>query len=137
MSDNRIFVDTNIWLYAFVRSEAEKEKNGTAAALIKKRGIVISSQIINEVCVNLIKKTNMEETSISELIISFYQRYEVVEPNSEILLHASRLRGQYGFSFWDSLLVASAIHAGVKTLSTEDLQDGLIVDKTLRIANPF
>ena len=97
MSDNKMFVDTNIWLYAFVRTDAERNKNRAAAALIKKHLIVISSQIINEVCVNLIKKTRMDETAIAELISSFYQRYEVVEPNREIILDASRLRDRYQF----------------------------------------
>ena len=137
MSDNKTFVDTNIWLYAFVRTDAERDKNRAAAALIKKHLIVISSQIINEVCVNLIKKTRMDETAIAALISSFYQRYEVVEPNREIILDASRLRDRYQFSFWDSLLVASAIHAGAKRFCTEDMQDGLVVDGKLRITNPL
>ena len=137
MSLNKMFVDTNVWLYAFVRIDAERDKNRTAAALIKKHVIVISSQIINEVCVNLIKKTHMDETAISELISSFYRRYEVVEPNREIILDASRLRDRYRFSFWDSLLVASAIHAGAKRFCTEDMQEGLVVDGKLRITNPF
>ncbi len=40
-------------------------------------------------------------------------------------------------SFWDSLIVASALAAGANVLYSEDIQDGLIVLKQLNIINPF
>jgi predicted nucleic acid-binding protein len=55
----------------------------------------------------------------------------------EILTKASYLRGRYNFSFWDSLIVGSAIKSGCKRLYSEDMQDGLIVENELKIINPF
>lgn len=51
------FVDTNIWLYAFIKSE-DNDKTAIAEQLIKSHKIVVSSQVVNELCVNLIKKRN-------------------------------------------------------------------------------
>jgi predicted nucleic acid-binding protein len=44
---------------------------------------------------------------------------------------------RYKFSFCDSVIVASALHAGCTVLYSEDLQDGQVIDKQLRITNPF
>jgi predicted nucleic acid-binding protein len=53
------------------------------------------------------------------------------------LLEASELRGRYAFSFWDSVLVATALQTDVTTLFSEDMQDGLMVEERLKITNPF
>ncbi len=41
------------------------------------------------------------------------------------------------FSFWDSLIIASALHVDAKILYSEDMQDGLIVSGKLAIINPL
>lgn len=68
------------------------------------------------------------ETRLCDLIVSFYAKYEVVATEAQVLLRASRLRAQYSLSFWDSLIVASAIESGCNVLYTEDMQDGLAVE---------
>lgn len=49
------FVDTNIWLYAFIKTQ-DPEKTVIAQSVLEISEIVISTQIINEMCVNLIKR---------------------------------------------------------------------------------
>lgn len=51
----RHFIDTNIWLYTFIVGQ-DLDKSARAKAIIQARDPVISVQVINEVCVNLIKK---------------------------------------------------------------------------------
>ena len=43
---------------------------------------------------------------------------------------------QHGFSFYDSLIVASALEAGCVRLYSEDMQHGQRVEQ-LTIVNPF
>ena len=52
------------------------------------------------------------------------------------MLHASDLRSAYHLSYWDSLIIASALAVGATILYTEDMHDGLIVDNQLTIVNP-
>ena len=131
-----VFIDINLWLYAFIESD-DSTKTGIARTLIKDTNPVISTQVINEVCVNLIRKANFNEEQITQLIESFYQKYPVVELNKSILLDASRLRQRYSLSFWDSLVIASALYTNVSTLYSEDLQRGIVIEKGLGIINPF
>jgi predicted nucleic acid-binding protein len=53
--DSCCFVDTNIWFYAFIQTEDE-EKCKKAKDIVSHNEVIISTQIINEMSVNLIKK---------------------------------------------------------------------------------
>lgn len=137
MNDNQsYFLDTNIWLYAFLK-KADKEKAKIANSLIEGQGIVISTQVINEVCVNLIKKSSFSEEKIQKLIEDFYQGCQVIQFNKTILFQASLLRQDYCLSVWDSLIVACALEAEVNILYSEDMQNGLIIRQSLTLINPF
>lgn len=130
------FVDTNIWLYAFVEGE-DSHKQTRAKTTIQENEVILSTQVINEVCVNLLKKTPLTEPDIQALIVSFYSHYTVVEFDQAILTKASALREQHHFSYWDSLIVASALAARCALLYTDDMQHGLKVENGLILQNPF
>lgn len=139
MSDKEFncFIDSNIWLYAFINNSEEEHKSEIAKNIIAANNITISTQVINEVSVNLIKKAKFSESDIQELVQDFYFNYRVIDIDSTILINASKLRQNYCFSYWDSLIVASALKASAKILYSEDMQNGLIVDKSLTVVNPF
>jgi predicted nucleic acid-binding protein len=128
------FVDTNIWLYAF--TETDVRKSEIAKALIKSHSIAISTQVINEVCVNLIKKAQVPEERIRQLIASFFADSRVLEITEDVLLKASSLRRNHRLSFWDSIIAASALIVGASILYSEDMHDGLVIEKSLTIVNP-
>jgi predicted nucleic acid-binding protein len=130
------FVDTNIWLYAFIEG-SEPEKSQAARALLQACQPIISVQVINEVCVNLIKKAHFTEEQIRQLIETFYETYPVVILDQAILVDASQLRQQYSLSFWDSMILASALEAQLKIVYTEDIQHGLVIEDRLKVINPF
>ena len=134
--DSTYFIDTNIWLYSFIQSQ-NREKTKIAGDIIKKCEIVISVQIINEVCVNLIKKVDFSEEKIQNLIESLYKKYTVFELSQDILLSASKIRNNHSFSFWDSVVAASALDCDADYLLSEDMQDGFKLENKLTIINPF
>jgi len=74
--DKICFVDSNIWLYAFIETQ-NAAKSSIAKSLIQNKdiSIAVSVQIINEVCVNLIRKVHLSEGKIRELIESFHNKY--------------------------------------------------------------
>ena len=130
-------VDSNIWLYAFIETQ-DAGKSAVAKSLIQSKDIAItvSTQIINEVCVNLVRKAHFSEKKIRELIESFHSRYDIIGIDRELLLRASEIREHHSFSFWDSLIFASALYAGAEIVYSEDMQNDFVIDKT-RIVDPF
>jgi predicted nucleic acid-binding protein len=134
----KIFVDTNIWLYSLVQKIEDDNRHRQAADfLLNLTRPVINSQVIREICSNLIKKLSMPEEQIRILIHGWYQDCEVITSNASQHLLASRLRKSYSLSYWDSLIVAAAIDAGCLTLFSEDMQHGQIIENCLTIINPF
>jgi predicted nucleic acid-binding protein len=134
--DSTYFIDTNIWLYSFIQSQ-NREKTKIARVIIKECEIFMSPQIINEICLNLIKKVNFSEGKIQNIIESIYRKYTVFELSQDILLKASKVRANHSFSFWDSLVTASALDCDADYLISEDMQNGFNIENKLTIINPF
>ena len=130
------FIDTNIWLYAFIQGQ-DADKNKVARTVIKDCEIVISTQIINEMCVNLIKKMAFSEIEIQNLIASLHWKYSVFELSQDILLKASQIRDIHSFSFRDSNVAACALYCDANYLISEDMQNGFLLEDRLKIVNPF
>ena len=78
------FIDSNIWLYTFISNSKEKQKSEIAKQIVLANNIAISTQVINEVCVNLIKKAKFSEADIQELVRDFYFNDRVIGIDSII-----------------------------------------------------
>jgi predicted nucleic acid-binding protein len=142
MTNSLYFCDSNIWLYRLLIdpecNEAEEiRKHNLAAALTSRKNILITRQIINKVCSVLSKKAKISEIKIRQIIQEFYDGCLVIQLDRNIILRASELRNHYSFSFWDSLIVASALASDASILYSEDMQDGLIISNQLTLINPF
>ena len=98
---------------------------------------VINSQVVRELCRNLLKKSALTEVALQRLVRDWYPSCELHPSNEAQHLLASRLRETASFSFWDSLIVAAALDAGCSTLYSEDMQHGQVVDGRLTIVNPL
>ncbi len=132
MSLSASFIDTNVWLYRLFDDNkmevAERtRKREIAIAIRQAEGIIISTQVVNEVAANLLKKAAFNEEQIKAVIQSLYRRCTVVEFNLTLFESASDIRSRYNFSFWDSLIISCALSARTSILYSEDMQDGLVV----------
>ena len=126
------FLDTNLLIYA----QGAGAKGETARQAILAGG-VISVQVLNECAAVLRRKFNFDWDAVGEAISDMRTALEPVRP-IDVGTHeaAVALARSYGFSFYDALIVASALEAGCDTLLTEDLQAGQRI-AGLTIVNPF
>ena len=131
------FVDTNVWFYVLTKQNIELKAKAESLINDNKKTICLSTQVINELCTNLIRKASFSESGIKQLITRLYFDYEITELTEAILLSASGLRARYPFSFWDGLIVASALTANAEILYSEDMQNDFQVENKLKIVNPF
>jgi len=140
MSDN-VFVDSNIFLYAFTeiddKSKKEEIEKHTIASEIILKDINISTQVINEVSSNMLRKLKFSNTEVREFIESCYGRYNIINFSEELFLMAIEVRKKYKISYYDSLIVSAGLKANATTLYSEDMHNGLVVNGCLTIINPF
>lgn len=57
-------------------------------------------------------------------------------PNVEDILDAIQISQRYMISFWDSLIVCSAVNLDCSIIWSEDLNSGQYFDK-VKVVNPF
>jgi predicted nucleic acid-binding protein len=79
----------------------------------------------------------MDKTDIETTVRQFMRDFNLVPLTANLVNDSIRLFKQYRFSYWDSLIVAAALEAGCSILYSEDLQNGQIIDGTLRVVNPL
>lgn len=132
------FVDSNIRLYALIEATPPDPRRVKARELLSSlERPVLSTQVIREVSVNLLRKAGVTEAALRELVRSWCGPCRVVEADEAQLQSASLLRESLSVSFWDSQIIAAALAAGCSVLYSEDLQHGLVVDGQLKIVNPL
>lgn len=134
---DKIFLDSNILVYSSLEDDKEKHDNvlhflGT----IKGEVIFISTQVVNEVYVSLLKH-ELKDEDIQSIVSKIIDIYNTSIITINTIRSAWNLKSQYNLSYWDSLIVASALESGCKVLYTEDMQDGLVINNMLTIKNPF
>ena len=135
MSD-RAFLDTNIIIYLY--SEDEDEKRDVAYQFVNNANCFTSIQVMNEVSNVWTNKYALDKSEIIKYL------NEIESISEEVLLvkrktinRALDIKTQYGYSFYDCLMLASAIEANCNKILTEDMKDGQIIDGILQIVNPF
>ena len=127
------FLDSNVLVYAFT----DDPRTATARALLA-RGCTISVQGLNEFVNVARRKLGHSWDEIRAALAVIRDLCPVILP-VEVDTHetALRLAERHGFAMFDALMVAAALRAGSTTLWSEDMQDGMLIDGKLRIANPF
>jgi predicted nucleic acid-binding protein len=131
------FIDSNIWLYGIIETEDEARHEAVESFFAGVERPVVSTQVINEVCSNAIRKAAYTHDQVAELIASFDEDCLVVPITLASMTTANELRARYSLSFWDSQIVACALLAGCTVLNSEDMQHGLVIENTLTVQNPF
>ena len=126
------FVDTNILVY-FTLAE---EKAALAEALVRNGG-TISVQVLNELAVVWKRKYGYSWQLIQESLLSLRALLEVVPVTMDTHELGLSLAERYQLRIYDSLLLAAALQAGCTAFLSEDLHEGLVVERQLTIRNPF
>jgi predicted nucleic acid-binding protein len=131
--EGRPFLDTSVLLYLL---SADESKADRAEALLAARGIV-SVQVLNELANVGIRKLGLTWQQIGDLIAAVRARCEIESLTEEVHDQARELAERYRLSFYDAVIVSSALLADSRVLYSEDMQHGLRIDRALTIRNPF
>jgi predicted nucleic acid-binding protein len=133
----RVFVDTNIFVYADDASARTKRPRAreVLSELIRERRAVVSTQVMQEYFITAVKKLNMPAERARARIEALH-RLDVVIVRPELVLGAIDLHRLNKLSFWDALVVKAASTSGCGRLLSEDLNHGQAIDG-VTIENPF
>ena len=132
---DKIFIDTNILLYAY---STEKNKQEIAQNIINtNNNIYISKQVINETINILIKKFKLNIKDIINVVKELEKEFIILDFDIQTQLNTLKLTQNYNLQFYDALIVSTALKNSCTILYSEDMQDKLVIEKKLKIINPF
>lgn len=139
MSGDKVFVDTNVLVYAYDIDAGHKHQ--IALNVMKdlwRSGLgILSTQTLQEFFVTVTGKISVPlDIALAEDILRKLSKWDVVINTMATIFEAIELHERYKYSFWDSLIVASALAGGAKTILSEDLSDKHNI-KGMVIKNPF
>lgn len=133
---NAAFLDTNILIYAHLKIKGDPRCERAHRFLKTSTRFVLSTQVIAEYSARMIRQ-KLPDEHIYGNVEALLMHYDVRDVSVSTLRTAWGVRQRYGFSYWDSQVVASALEAGCDTMYTEDLQHGRIVEERLTLINPL
>jgi predicted nucleic acid-binding protein len=138
-ASNLQFVGTNVLIYAHDLSSGRKHKRARdlVQELWQSGEGCLSVQVLQEFYVNVTQKVAKPlAPEVAAQITADLSVWQIHRPGVEDVLDAIRLQARYQLSFWDAMIVASAIQLGCQILWTEDLNPGQVYDQ-VAVLSPF
>jgi predicted nucleic acid-binding protein len=134
----RIFVDTNILVYAHDLDAAQKHHAASQilTSLWDQKIGALSTQVLQEFYVVATKKMAAPMTLLdARTVVKAYLPWSI-GTDGAMVLQASEIQERNRISFWDAMIVAAAHRAGAVRLLTEDLNHGRVIEG-ITVENPF
>lgn len=130
----KVFADSNVVLYAFGKDDDARKS--TALELLAAKPC-ISTQVLNEVLSVLYRKFSFSHAQAQEVFEFLSSNLPVLPVAIPEIAAGLDIKRTTGYSYWDSLIIATALCNGCDSLYTEDLANGQKVGKHMTIINPF
>jgi len=139
MPEDRVFIDTNILIYAHDISSGIKHQRAQQIIMdLWESGLgLLSIQVLQEFFVSVTSKIPAPlDIENAKKILEDLLSWDVVMIDGKSLLEAIDIHKRYKYSFWDAMIIQAAIKGNASLLLSEDLNDGQIISG-MRIKNPF
>lgn len=130
---DKVFLDTNVLIYSFA-----KDKGQIVQSIIETTPFLqISTQVLNEFINATLRKNILSASEVAEHCKHYVSTYNLALIYPSTINFALEIRNKYQYSYYDSLIISSAIENYCEILYTEDLQHNQIIEDKLTIINPF
>ncbi|MDR1873106.1 MAG: PIN domain-containing protein [Deltaproteobacteria bacterium] len=135
MSVTKAFLDTNILIYIF--SEDQNKKREQAISRINSYKRYISTQVLTEFCSIGIRKLKMDHLHIEVALNELCLKNGLLTVDVDTIKLGLHIQNKYHYSYYDSLIIASALESNCDYLLSEDMNNGQVIEKSLTILNIF
>ena len=132
------FFDTNILVYAALDQDIRKRdiaRELLCHALEVNHDGCISTQVLQEFCNTMYKKTKRTKEEIDTMLDGFRDLL-ATDVTIDLVRHALQVKEEYGIQYYDALVVSAAEKLGCHEIISEDLSDGQLY-RGMRAVNPF
>ena len=135
----KVFVDTNVLVYARDASEPEKQTRAAdwMATLWERRAGRLSYQVLQEFYITVTMKLSPGlDKELARRDVRALRAWQPITANYRVLEGAWLLQDRFRFPWWDALIMAAAQLSECRYLLTEDFQEGFDLGN-LKVIHPF
>ena len=134
--NDKPFFDSNVLIYSY--SDLFPDKQDKARQLINSyNDAFISTQVLNEFVSAFNKKLKADWPDIINSLDEITDNFTIFTNTPDTVKEACKIAQKYRFSFYDSLIIAAALETGCNILYSEDMHHDQVIEKRLKIINPF
>jgi predicted nucleic acid-binding protein len=132
------FADTNLLVYATDPADPEKRAyiRDLLAEIIRRHTLVLSPQSLNECYRVVTEKCSLMPRNDAQRFVAALHKYATAPYDFQVTQEAWQIQDRYRYSWWDSLLLASASLARCAFFLSEDLRHEQAINR-MAIVNPF
>lgn len=136
-TSDRVFIDTNILVYAKIDSQdVEKHQKAKEFLIGLSQSVYLSTQVVNEFYTVLVRN-KIADKVIQDCIAAILHDVKLETIRLTTIYLAWEIRAKYQYQYFDCLIIASALEANCNILYSEDLQHSQTINGKLKIINPF
>lgn len=130
-----VFVDTNVFVYAYDPGEPVKRQRAREL-LASASDVVLSTQVLQEFYAAVVRKLHSVTPETALAAVRALAEHRVIQVDPELIFEAIGSSQTEQLAFWDALILAAAQRARCIELWSEDLQHGRRYGN-LTVLNPF
>lgn len=137
---DKVFIDSNVFIYAFLEGSIYEDKRDKTIALIEnltEKAIIVSTQVLGEIYNTLNKKYKIDKKVIIEKLDILTATAIVESITLDTVKKSCELSLRNNYTYYDNLIISAALENNCSIIYTEDMHSGQIIDNTLKIINPF
>lgn len=127
------FFDTNVVMYLLSSDQAKADR----AEMLVEEGGTVSVQVLNELANVARRKMALPWNELRPFLSMLCSLVEVRPLTKELHDSGLALAERHKLSIYDAMIVAAALEADCRTLWSEDMHHGLVIESRLKIVNPF
>jgi predicted nucleic acid-binding protein len=132
-----IILDTNLWVYLYAKEPINKCSQVRELVKQKFELIIVSTQILGELFNVLTRKQIIELEEAKQIISDITSTFSIIPIDTPQVLQALEIHSRYNYSYWDSLIIATALLSDCEFIYSEDMQHQQIIENQVTIINPY
>ncbi|MDP2871215.1 MAG: PIN domain-containing protein [Bacillota bacterium] len=135
----RLFLDTNVLVYAHDSSAGMKHSQAKQViqSLWDSRDGCLSIQVLQEFYVAVTRKVRSPLSAThARQVVSDLSTWALHSPTAGDIMNAIDIQQESGLSFWDAMIIQSALQLGATCILSEDLNPGQRL-RGIVVVNPF
>jgi predicted nucleic acid-binding protein len=130
-------VDTNVLIYARDPRDSDKQ----AAAIVLLSSLTVGALLWQVACEYIAASRKLEPFGYDRAqaladVADMREVWKTILPTWGVMDRATQLLNKYQLSFWDAMIIAACLEAGVTRLYSEDF-DTSVQTEGIEIVNPF